>query len=213
MAGVLVHDGDYQDRPARSPAPVYALGRHGRRPSEAELTARVGMVIFLGSWAMLFLALFFAYALVRARSAGWPPPGVPRLPRLLPGLNTAVVAASSVAMVIAVRAGELGRAHAAARALAAAAALGVAFIGLQGVVWSDLWSAGLLPDGGPFPSVFYAFTTFHALHVLVGLVALAGLALRAHAGKVRGGSVRLWGWYWHFVTLVWAALYVTLYLA
>jgi heme/copper-type cytochrome/quinol oxidase subunit 3 len=211
MAGVLVHDGELEDR--RSPAPVYALGSHRRRPTDAEVTARIGMAVFLGSWAMLFMGLFFAYAFVRARSPEWPPPGVPALPRLLPGLNTLVAAASSAAMVLAVRAGEWGRARVAARALSAAAGLGLAFIVLQSVVWADLWAAGLHPDGGPFPSVFYAFTTFHALHVIVGLVALAALAVRARGGSVRRASVRMWGWYWHFVTLVWAALYATLYLA
>jgi heme/copper-type cytochrome/quinol oxidase subunit 3 len=48
--------------------------------------------------------------------------------------------------------------------------------------------------------------------VLVGLAALAWLArLASRAGATRT-SVRLWGWYWHFVGVVWGALYVTLYL-
>jgi cytochrome c oxidase subunit 3 len=194
-------------------APVYGLERYRRRPRGEERTAHVGMAVFLGSWAMLFLALFFAYAFVRARAPVWPPLGAPPLPRLLPGLNTLAIAASSVAVVRAVRSQELGRARSTSRCLAAAAALGAAFLALQALVWSSLWSAGLVPSGGPFPSVFYAFTAFHALHVLVGLAALSWLALRARAraGTTRT-EVRLWGWYWHFVGVVWVALYATLYL-
>jgi cytochrome c oxidase subunit 3 len=171
------------------------------------------MAVFLGSWGMLFVALFFAYAFVRARAAEWPPEGTPPLPRLAPGLNTALIAASAAAMVRAARAQDVGRSRAAASALAVAAALGAGFLALQGLVWAGLWRQGLVPSGGAFGSVFYAFTAFHALHVLVGLVALGWLAARARAGAATRTEVRLWGWYWHFVGAVWGALYVTLYLA
>ncbi|HYT82602.1 MAG TPA: heme-copper oxidase subunit III [Gemmatimonadales bacterium] len=196
-----------------APAPVYGLERYRRRPTADERTARIGMAIFLGSWAMLFAGLFFAYALVRARAGVWPPLGAPALPRLLPGLNTLVIAASSAAVAHAVRAHELGRSAIAARSLAAGTLLGAIFLALQALVWSGLWRQGLVPSGGPYPSVFYAFTAFHALHVLVGLAALAWLAVRA-AGRAgpRRTEVRLWGWYWHFVGVVWAALYVAVYL-
>jgi heme/copper-type cytochrome/quinol oxidase subunit 3 len=193
-------------------APVYGLDRYRRRPRGPERTAHVGMAIFLGSWAMLFLALFFAYAFVRARAPVWPPLDAPPLPRVLPGLNTLAIAASSLAVVRAVRSQDRGRGRSASWHLAAAAALGAAFLALQALVWSALWRAGLVPSGGPYPSVFYAFTAFHALHVLVGLAALAWLAARARsrAGATRT-EVRLWGWYWHFVGAVWVALYVTVY--
>lgn len=196
------------------PAPVYGLDSYRRRPRGPERTAHVGMAIFLGSWAMLFVGLFFAYAFVRARAPVWPPLDAPPLPRLLPGLNTLAIAASSWAVARAVRAQELGRAKAAAASLAAAAALGATFLAFQALVWNGLWRQGLQPSGGTFPSVFYAFTAFHALHVLVGLAALAWLAARARsrAGVTRT-DVRLWGWYWHFVGIVWGVLYVTLYLA
>jgi heme/copper-type cytochrome/quinol oxidase subunit 3 len=172
------------------------------------------MAVFLGSWAMLFAGLFFAYALVRARAPSWPPLDAPALPRLLPGLNTLAIAASSAAVARAVRQRELGRTRSAARLLAGAAALGAAFLALQLVVWGELWQRGLLPSSGPYGSVFYAFTAFHALHVLVGLGGLGAAAARVRS---RAGAsptdVRLWGWYWHFVGILWVLLYGTLYLA
>lgn len=198
----------------RPPVRVYGLERHRRAPRGADLTAHVGMAIFLGSWAMLFVGLFFAYAFVRARSPAWPPLDAAPLPRLIPGLNTLAIAAASLAVVRAVRAQDLGRTRSAARNLAAAALLGAVFLALQALVWSTVWRDGLVPSGGTYGSVFYAFTVFHALHVLVGLAALAALAARARS---RGGaartSVRLWGWYWHFVGVLWVALYATVYLA
>ena len=206
----MPNQGDLPREPR--PAPVYGLAEWRRRPSGAERTARTGMAVFLGSWAMLFVGLFFAYAFVRARSPAWPPLDTPPLPRLLPGLNTLAIATSSAAVARAVRAAELARARTAAGSLAAAALLGATFLALQGVVWVDLWRRGLVPSGGPYPSVFYAFTAFHALHVAVGLLALAWLAVRARAvAPAARTGVRLWGWYWHFVGVVWVALYLTVY--
>lgn len=202
--------------PGREPAaaPVTGLADWRRRARGDDRTAHVGMAIFLGSWAMLFVGLFFAYAFVRARAPAWPPLDAPPLPRLLPGLNTLAVAASSAAVVRAVRAEERGRSGTAAAALGVAALLGAVFLALQLVVWTSLWRAGLVPSGGPYPSVFYALTTFHALHVLVGLAALVALAVRARPGsRSPRTGVRLWGWYWHFVGIVWVVLYATLYLA
>jgi heme/copper-type cytochrome/quinol oxidase subunit 3 len=194
-------------------ARVYGLERYRRRPSGDEVTARIGMAVFLGSWAMLFIALFFAYAFVRGRAPSWPPPGVPALPRLVPGLNTVVIAASSLAVARGVAAVERGRSRGAGRALGLAALLGAVFLALQALVWTGLWRAGLVPSGGTYPSVFYAFTAFHALHVVVGLAALALLALRARRGRAGRTGVRLWGWYWHFVGALWVVLYATVFLA
>ncbi len=210
MPGTVAQQGDSR---GEQPAPVYGLARYRRRPSGDERTARVGMAVFLGSWAMLFAGLFFAYAFVRARATVWPPLDAAPLPRLLPGLNTLVIAASSAAVVRAVRAQELGRARRAAASLAAAAVMGTIFLALQSLVWIGLWRQGLVPSGGPYPSVFYGLTAFHALHVLVGLAALGWLAARVRTRTgVPGADVRLWGWYWHFVGVVWAVLYVTVYL-
>jgi heme/copper-type cytochrome/quinol oxidase subunit 3 len=188
---------------------VPELQRYRLRRTEEEVTSYVGMIIFLGSWAMMFAALFFAYALVRVRAPAWPPPDQPALTVLLPGLNTAVIAASSGAIALAVRARALERRRRASLGLAVGAGLGAIFLALQAVVWVGLWRGGLLPSEGPYASVFYALTAFHALHVLVGLVALGVLALRARQPR---SAVRLWGMYWHFVGVVWVALYVAVYL-
>jgi cytochrome c oxidase subunit 3 len=196
------------------PPGVRELDSYRLRRTDDEVTSYVGMVVFLGSWAMMFAALFFAYAMVRSRAPVWPPADQPPLPLLLPGVNTAVVAASSLVVGLAVRAHSRGRQRRAARALAAAAALGGVFLVLQAVVWVDLWQGGVLPSGGPYASVFYALTTFHALHVVVGLAGLAALAVRARGGRSPSRSaVRLWGMFWHFVGALWGALYVAVYLA
>jgi cytochrome c oxidase subunit 3 len=192
---------------------VAELQQYRLRRGQEEVTSSIGMVIFLASWAMMFAALFFAYAVVRSRAPVWPPPDQPRLPILLPGVNTVIIAASSGLISVAVRATALGRLRHAFDCLGIAAILGAIFLMLQVVVWASLWNAGLVPDSGPYASVFYALTTFHALHVLVGLVALVGLTLRARQRRATRTKVRLWGMFWHFVGAVWLAVYLAVYVA
>jgi heme/copper-type cytochrome/quinol oxidase subunit 3 len=188
-----------------------APGPAGRQ----ETTAYIGMVVFLASWAMLFASLFFAYGLVRSHAPEWPPPDLPRLPLLLPGLNTLVALGASLALERAGRSWRHGGAGAAAN-LWLATALGTAFLALQAAVWTSLWRAGLRLDGGPYPSAFYALTGLHAAHVLVGLVALGWLAWRAARGGLAPSQrtpLRLWTMYWHFVGAVWLILYAAVYVA
>jgi cytochrome c oxidase subunit III len=185
--------------------------RHARE----EETSHLGMVIFLGSWAMLFAGLFFAYGLIRLALPVWPPKDLVPLPRLVPALNTLVLLTSSACLQFALVSLRRGRASRAAPALIATTVLGALFLVLQVQVWKQVFAAGLRPEGGPYPSVFYALTFFHALHVVVGLFALAALsfwALRGVYSAARHLPVRLWALYWHFVGAVWVVLYVSVYL-
>jgi cytochrome c oxidase subunit III len=191
---------------------VHQLASWQPRPSEAELTSWVGMIVFLAGWTMLFAGLFFAYGLVRTHAGAWPPADQPRLPRLLPGLATLLLVASSLAADRGLAVSRQVAGPRAARRLALAAALGTSFLALQLVVWIGLWRAGLTPAGGPYPSVFYGLTAIHALHVLVGLVALGWLAVRAWRRGAPRLQLRLWGAYWHFVGVAWLAMFVSVYL-
>jgi heme/copper-type cytochrome/quinol oxidase subunit 3 len=187
-----------------------------RHPATRDaLTAHLGVVLFLASSTMLFAGLFFAYGLVRSRATTWPPLDQPPLPLALPGANVAVAALGSAALFFAGRLLGRGDSRGAARALTAAALLGAIFLALQERVWTSLWAEGLRPDGGPYGSVFYTLTGFHALHVLVGLGALASLAWRAWRdthGPALSLPVRLWSMYWHFAAAVWLLMYLTVYL-
>jgi cytochrome c oxidase subunit III len=179
-----------------------------------EWTAYLGMVIFLGSWAMMFGSLFFAYGMVRARANDWPPPDLPVLPLALPGLNTLVIAASSGILQLGVRWLRLGKMPRVGPAVGAAVVLGTLFLYLQTVTWLSLFEEGLTPSEGPYPSVFYALTCFHALHVLIGIAALAWICRNVLVGKYSAARflpVRLWALYWHFVGAVWGIMFVTVY--
>jgi heme/copper-type cytochrome/quinol oxidase subunit 3 len=187
--------------------------RYRSREAEREWTARLGMIVFLASWGMLFASLFFAYGIVRNHSPHWPPVGVPHPPLLGAAVNTVLLGASSWMAqrgLTAVAQDPAG----AATSFGGAALLGAFFLALQFAIWFGLYRRGLVPSAGAYGSVFYALTCFHALHVLVGLPALGFVAralARRRYGAARYLPARLWTMYWHFVGAVWALMFFLLY--
>jgi len=182
---------------------------------ERAFTSHVGMIIFLGSWAMMFGALFFSYAMLRWKARTWPPEGV-ELPMLLPLINTVVMVASELLLVRANRLARAGRAGDIAMPLIGALALGTTFVALQGLTWWRAWSSGVLPGSGALGSVFWTLTCFHALHVLVGVGLLAALvpwALRRPHELRSRVRLKLVSMFWHFVGIAWVLIFVSVFVA
>jgi cytochrome c oxidase subunit III len=183
-------------------------------PAEERSLAYAGMVIFLGSWAMMFGALFFSYVVLRVSAVVWPTPGFARLPLALPAINTLFLLASSRTLVIALAHSRGGRLERCRNGLLWTIALGAGFVGSQCKVWADLWSGGLRLDSGAYGGTFYVLTVFHILHVLVGLGLLARLVApllrRAPAAPPRVHAA-LTAMFWHFVGAVWLAMFVAVY--
>jgi cytochrome c oxidase subunit 3 len=195
------------------------------RARRGDATAGVGMAIFLGAVAMLFAALFFAYAVMRAQAPAWPPAGQAPLPRGALGLNTLVLLAASLALRGARASAGRGDDSVARRRAVTALALGAGFLVAQIVVWRSLVRVGAGPASGIYGSVFFAISGFHALHVVGGIVALAFLVLArgglagasgaastvSPAQAFAGASARRLGLcalYWDFVLAVWLLFYV-----
>jgi cytochrome c oxidase subunit 3 len=179
-----------------------------------ETTAMLGMTIFIASWAMLFASLFFAYALTRLRAPFWPPLDQPPLPLGLPAAASLQLLLATAALVSAGRQQSTagGRGAAVTRLLLVALAAETAFLALQLVVWRACWQAGLRPSTGTYASVFYGLTVFHGLHVLVGVGALAALVVRSARGRLSRVALRLWTLYLHMVAVLWAIMFVAVYL-
>ncbi len=189
-------------------ASVVSLRPHAKE----DFTSYLGMMIALGSWAIMFAGLFFAYAGVRLSAPTWPPPGVPKLPVAMPLLNTVVLAASSVTAHRALGAIRLGERDPMKALLGATIFLGALFLGLQSLVWSSVWRSGLHVDAGTYASVFWGLTTIHALHVVAGLGALLYLLVRANRYSAPAhGPVRRVLMFWHFVDVVWVVTFVSVF--
>jgi cytochrome c oxidase subunit 3 len=111
-----------------------------------------------------------------------------------------------------VRAIEAGRVAHFRRWVLVTIVLGGAFIANQAREWGTLdFSA----DSHAFGSAFYVMTGFHGLHVLAGLFVMVVLLGRATDRRFDSGdtpSVEVVSYYWHFVDVVWVALWATLFL-
>jgi cytochrome c oxidase subunit 3 len=173
------------------------------------------MIIALGSWAMMFGALFFLLFALRARSGSWPPAGVPPLPIALPAINTGVLVASSIALWRGVDLLAKGKRKQLVPWIIATMGLGGAFLGLQVHMWRGIYASGLHPDTGAYGSIFYGFTALHAVHVAGGILALLYVLVNAARGVYSEHNVvrvRNCAWYWHFVDIVWVLMFVSIYL-
>ena len=69
----------------------------------------------------------------------------------------------------------------------------------------------MIPGGNMWVSTYFLLTGFHALHVVVGLIAFA-IILSMTLGASKAGLIENVGLYWHFVDLVWIFLFPLLYL-
>ena len=174
----------------------------------------VGMLLFISSEVMFFGGLFAAYFSARASFSGaWGPPApAPELEILpLPLPITIVLVASSFTMHWAGRAIRNGNSAGLRRWLLVTLGLGVLF--LIGQVY-DYTTLGFGLSDGVFSTVFYTLTGFHGAHVFGGVVGLTILVARAGQGQFSARNhvaVEAVSYYWHFVDVVWLALFTTLY--
>jgi cytochrome c oxidase subunit 3 len=177
-------------------------------------TPLVGMLLFIASEVMFFGGLFASYFNARAVHIGvWgPPSGAPELEILPIALPiTIILIASSFTMQFGVWAIRRGNQRAMRNWTLLTLALGVAF--LIGQIY-DYTQLGFGISDGAFGTVFYTLTGFHGAHVFGGAVGLTILAARASQGqfsKQNHVAVEAISFYWHFVDVVWIALFSTLY--
>jgi cytochrome c oxidase subunit 3 len=92
--------------------------------------------------------------------------------------------------------------------------MGAFFVGGQGYEYYHLVSHGTTIPGSAYGSVFYLATGFHGLHVIGGLIAFIFLLARTTMSKftpAQATAAIVVSYYWHFVDIVWIALFATIY--
>jgi len=196
-----------------------AVATQGAEPSVHHRSAGMptpllGMLLFIASEVMFFGGLFAAYFNSRAMHQGaWqpPPPAAPLdiLPITLP--ITIILVTSSVTMQLAVWAIRRGEQQKMRFWLAVTLALGVVFLAGQLYDYSEL---GFGISDGIFGTTFYTLTGFHGAHVFGGAIGLTILFARGVQGQFSARNhvaVEAISMYWHFVDVVWIALFTTLY--
>jgi cytochrome c oxidase subunit 3 len=190
-----------------TPAPSPDHASHGSHGGH-NLT---GMVIFLLSESVIFLAFFAGYAVLKLSSPIWRPEGVAGLAVREPLINTIVLVSSSFVAWFAETRLRRGQLWAFRAVWLLTMAMGTWFVVGQAQEWSHL-AFGL--GSGVFGATFYLLTGFHGLHVITGLLLMALMLWRSFLpGNYDGGdagvtSVSL---FWHFVDVIWVVLFLLLY--
>jgi heme/copper-type cytochrome/quinol oxidase subunit 3 len=171
-----------------------------------------GMVAVIATEAALFAYLLFSYFYVAAQAAGrWPPHGPPKLELAIAG--TVVLVLGSVTMWWGEKGIRAGRRGPLLFGLVASVILAVSFLVLEGVEWSRK-DFSLTSD--TYGSLYYTVTGFHMLHVIVGALMLTLLIVWTGLGYFsarRHSTVSIAVLYWHFVTVVWVAVFMTFYVS
>jgi heme/copper-type cytochrome/quinol oxidase subunit 3 len=174
-----------------------------------------GMVLFVTTEATFFAAALGSYFYLRFQAQHWPPPGIeaPKLTKAI--IMTAILLPSSLPVMWAERGIRKGQRWRLRAGLAITLILGLSFLGMQAWEYSeDVKKHTFTTDA--YSSLFYGITTFHGFHVAVGLIMVGWLlaaSLRGSFGYRRHERVRLVAIYWHFVDVVWVAIFLTLYIS
>ncbi|MEQ8655024.1 MAG: cytochrome c oxidase subunit 3 [Kiloniellales bacterium] len=190
-----------------------------------QIGLRYGMLLFITSEVMFFVAFFWAYfdpalfpneaiqaTRVEVLGGVWPPEGVLTFdPFAVPFLNTLILLLSGCTVTWAHHALLVGDRRNLIRGLTLTVILGAMFTGFQIYEYNV---AAFSFDQDVYSSVFFMATGFHGFHVLVGTTFLLVCLLRARAGhftREKHNGFEAAVWYWHFVDVVWLFLFVCVY--
>jgi heme/copper-type cytochrome/quinol oxidase subunit 3 len=173
-----------------------------------------GVLAFIASESFFFILLIIAYAFFTAATHTGPSPQKSlSLPRT--GIFTVLLLSSSATFWRAEKSREAGRQSRCIVWLGITIALGIAFLAGQATEWAELFRTGVRVNTNLFTTTFFTLTGFHGLHVTVGLIALAILLVLATRGTLAGrraAGLRAVGYYWHFVDVVWIAVFSVVYI-
>jgi len=181
----------------------------------------LGMILFICSEVMFFSGLFAAYFSVRASSPRWPPLTDNQFLNERFNLHaepwfalvlTIILVTSSFTCQFAVWAIRRDDRAGFIRNIGVTLVLGIVFLIGQAYDYSTL---GFGISDTPFGTTFYTLTGFHGAHVFGGAVMLSVVLYRGLAGQFSArhhDAVEATSLYWHFVDVVWIALFSTLYI-
>jgi cytochrome c oxidase subunit 3 len=190
-----------------------------------QLSHRYGMLLFIASEVMFFVAWFWAYfntalfpadvheiARVAATGGVWPPKGIETFdPWHLPLLNTLILLTSGTTVTWAHHALLHGDRSGLKKGLILTILLGLAFSCVQAF---EYMHATFAFKGNIYGATFFMATGFHGAHVIIGTIFLIVCLLRANAGQFTSKQhlgFEFAAWYWHFVDVVWLFLFACIY--
>ena len=198
-----------------------AVGHHDEHehhgPPPANRSSRVepqflGMLLFIISEVMVFGAFFTAYFFIRVVGETDWPAGNMELPKLIAGVNTAILISSSLTMHWALEGAKTGNRFALKAGMLTTLLLGATFLFVQ---INEYVHVGFAPQDHAQGTIFYGLTGLHGAHVFIGLTLLLFATIRAFRGHFttkEHRGVEVPGIYWHFVDVMWVVVYTTIYI-
>jgi cytochrome c oxidase subunit 3 len=214
---------------------VVMEANEGDHTPVVSLGLRYGMMLFIASEVMFFVAwfwIFFEMALfhgqrtlssideVKTAWATWPPHGVETVaPWQLPLVNTLTLLLSGTTVTWSHHALQSGDRTGAKIGLFLTICLGVLFTSIQAYEYSHIiehkyFFSEAAANAGLYGSSFFMATGFHGFHVLIGTIFLTVCLGRLLAGGFtpqKHFGFEAAAWYWHFVDVVWLFLFAFIY--
>ncbi len=186
---------------------------------------RYGMILFITSEVMFFVAWFWAYfdqffrfddpeqfERVAVTGGVWPPKGIEVLdPFHLPLFNTLILLTSGTTVTWAHHALIHNDRQGLKLGLWLTVGLGLLFTCVQVLEYSR---AGFAYAGNIYGATFFMATGFHGFHVIIGTIFLIVCLARAYVGNLTREhhlGFEFAAWYWHFVDVVWLFLFAAIY--
>ncbi|MHB8846901.1 MAG: cytochrome c oxidase subunit 3 family protein [Burkholderiales bacterium] len=170
--------------------------------------------VFIFAELTVFGVLFVAYAFTRSVHLDLFNASQLTLNRTYGFANTLLLLTSSYFVVRALRAIKAGRNTACGNWIAGALGLGAMFLLLKLVEFHQDFARGITLSANLFYMFYLSLTFFHFMHVAMGMVILAVVAVKAYAGRYTADNhtgVETGGSYWHMVDLVWILLFALVY--
>jgi len=206
-------------------ADVVKEAESGFHTRVVQMHHRYGMILFIASEIMFFVAWFWAffdaslfaneaqqYSRVEFTGGVWPPKGTEVFdPWHLPLLNTLILLTSGTTVTWAHHALLHGDRDGLKKGLWLTVLLGALFTVVQ--VY-EYMHASFGFKGSIYGATFFMATGFHGFHVLVGTIFLLVCLMRANAGhftQKQHLGFEFAAWYWHFVDVVWLFLFAAIY--
>ena len=191
-------------------------------------SSTLGMWVFLLTEIMFFGGMFGGYTVYRNLYPDAFASASHFMNITLGASNTLVLITSSLTMVLAVRAAQLGQKRTLIVFLVLTLILGSMFLVVKYFEYHEKWVDHHIPGPGfgyEEPQYFhqaqilfflyFAMTGMHAMHMIVGVGLLTTLIIMAARGRFSAAwytPVDMIGLYWHFVDIVWIFLFPLLYL-
>jgi cytochrome c oxidase subunit 3 len=186
----------------------------------------VGTIVWLSSEIMFFAGLFAMYFTIRSVAPELWTESTEMLNVPFALVNTTILVISSVWCQLGVFAAERGQPSRTGGIMefgkwgmrewyVLTYIFGATFIAGQVLEYAELVREGLTLSSDPYGSVFYMTTGFHGLHVTGGLIAFLLIIGRSFTAKrythAQATGAVVTSYYWHFVDVVWVALFLTIY--